>query len=60
MGIQTGPHGLYVVSLVEMELNSVTDYAPIHLLRTMEHPAGDLLIKHVYVPLEYGHQYLYS
>lgn len=56
MGIQTGFSGLYVVSLVEMELNYVIDHAPIHLLRTMEHPAGDLLIKHVYVPLEYGHQ----
>ena len=56
MGFQTGPHGLYVASHVEMELNSVTDHAPTHLLQTTEHPAGDLFSKHVYVPLEYGHQ----
>ena len=48
MGSQTGPHGLYVASHVEMELNSATDRAPTHLLPVFS--------KHVYVPLEYGHQ----
>ncbi len=49
-GFQTGLPGLSVASHVVMELNSVTDHAPIHRLQTMEHHAEDLLRNHRYVP----------
>ncbi|XP_078382176.1 uncharacterized protein LOC144664826 [Oculina patagonica] len=57
-GIQTGPPGLTVVSHVVMELNSVTDHAPIHRLQTMEHHAEELEKKHGYVPLNCVYSYL--
>ena len=50
--IQTGLPGLSVVSRVAMEINSVADHAPIHLLQTMEHPAGDLQKNHGHAPLK--------
>jgi len=50
-GIQSGLPGLNVASHVEMELNSVIDPAPIHLLQTVENNAKDPRKKHKYAPM---------
>jgi len=51
-GFQTGLPGLNVASHVEMELNSVIDRAPIHLLQTVENNAKDPLRNHKYAPMK--------
>ena len=51
-GFQTGLPGLNVASHVEMELNSVIDRAPIHLLQTVENNAKDPLRIHKYAPMK--------
>lgn len=50
-GIQTGLHGLSVVSHVVMDFNNVTDHAPIRLQQTMEQLAGVLKKNHEHAPL---------